>query len=193
VGARHRADAGYTLTSGVVSATARRRRQNTTVFAQTDAHANYGSLGGAVVDAGGQLVGMVVMLGPDDERLPWAINSGVAMFADSAAVLRVLPGLIQGKSIRSAAIVGLGVVFDPPLDLPLRVRTVEQGTGAEAAGIKPGDLLIAIDGKEISSLAIIARTVLRHREGDHVTLVVRRAGTELTVEVELRTFQPEHE
>jgi S1-C subfamily serine protease len=191
--ARHRADAGYTLTSGVVSATARRRRQNTTVFAQTDAHANYGSLGGAVIDAGGQLVGMVVMLGPDDERLPWAINSGVAMFADSAAVLRVLPGLIQGKSIRSAAIVGLGVVFDPPLDLPLRVRTVEQGTGAEAAGIKPGDLLIAIDGKEISSLAIIARTVLRHREGDHVTLVVRRAGTELTVEVELRTFQPEHE
>jgi serine protease Do len=187
--ARHRADAGYTFTSGVVSATARRRRQNTTIFSQTDAHVNYGSLGGAVLDAGGQVVGMVVMLGPDDERLPWAINSGVALFADSAAVLRVLPGLIQGNSTRSAPIVGLGVVIDAPQDGHLRVKAVEQGTGAEAAGVEPGDQLIAIDGKEITALTAIARTVLRHREGDRITLVVRRAGMELTLEVELRAFQ----
>ncbi len=191
--ARHRADAGFTLTSGVVSATARRRHQNTTVFAQTDAHADYGSLGGAVVDTAGQLVGMVVMLGPDDERLPWAINSGVALFADSAAVLRVLPGLIQGKTTRSAAIVGLGVVIEPPREDHLRVRLVEKGTGAEAAGVLPGDLLMAIEGKEITSLTVIARTVLRHREGDKVALVVRRGDQELTLEVELRAFLQEHE
>ena len=190
--ARHRLDAGYTLTSGVISATARRRQLATTEFAQTDARVNYGSLGGAVVDAGGALVGMVVMLGPHDERMPWAINSGVAMFADSAAVLRVLPGLIQGRTTRTPARIMLGVIFDDPVDGHIIIKVVDKEGGAAAAGIQTGDQLLSIDGREMLSIATVQRTVLRHHEGDRVAVVLRRDGKELTRTVELRLIQ-EHE
>ena len=186
--ARHRLDAGFTLTSGMVSATARRRLQSTTIFAQTDAHANYGSLGGAVIDGAGKIVGMMVLLGPDEDRLQWAINSGVALFADSATVLRALPALIQGTSTTYASIVGLGVILGRPFDGHLTIIRVEPDTGAEAAGISAGDLLLKIDGHDIISVPLLARLLLTHREGDQVTVLVRRSGHDLSLPVVLRTF-----
>jgi S1-C subfamily serine protease len=186
--ARHRADAGYTLTSGMVSATARRLTQSTTSFAQTDAHANYGSLGGVVVDCSSAVVGMMVLLGPDEGRQPWAINSGVALFADSASILRSLPALEQGVSTKSASIVGLGVMFGRQVDGHLIVGRVVPDTGAQAAGIKDNDVLLKVDGDDIISFPMLSRILLKHHEGDQVMVVVRRSGKELSLPVVLRSF-----
>ena len=172
----------------VVSATTRHRQQNAFAFAQTDAHANYGSLGGAVIDASGAVVGMVVMLGPDDERWPWAINSGVALFADSSTIMRALPELEQGTSTRHAPVVGLGVGIAPTHDGGIRINHIEPGTGAADAGLKAGDVIQSVDGIEVSGHMGMSRILVRHHEGDTVTVVVRRDNQPLSFMVVLKPF-----
>lgn len=189
---RHTGDGGFTVTSGVVSATTRRREQNDALFAQTDAHANYSSLGGAVIDAGGAVVGMPVLLGPDDDVQPWAINSGVALFVDSSTMLRALPLLKQGMSTRKAPIVGLGVQLRPAADGHLDIVHVTKGTGAEAAGLKVGDSIRQADGVDVTSHLVLSRILVRHRAGDHIDVLVVRAGEPLTVPVEIKAFGDEN-
>jgi S1-C subfamily serine protease len=188
---RHRREGGFTLTTGVVSATARRRAQNEFAFAQTDALANYGSLGGAVVDAAGAVVGMVVLLGPDGRSLPWAINSGVALFVDSATLLRVLPGLAAGDSVKRAPIIGMGVTLAHRPGIKPLVTEVAAGTGAEAAGIKRGDVLLEVDGCDAVNQQAISRALLRHRQGDRIAVKVQRGMETLEVQVEIRSFADE--
>ena len=188
---RHLREGGFTLTTGVVSATARRRAQNEFAFAQTDALANYGSLGGAVVDAAGAVVGMVVMLGPDGRSLPWAINSGVALFVDSATLLRVLPGLTAGDSVKRAPIIGMGVGLAHRPGIKPLVISVAPGTGAEAAGIQRGDVLLEVDGFDAVNQQAISRALLKHRQGDMVTVKIQRGMEILDLQIEIRSFADE--
>ena len=189
---RHTGDGGFTVTSGVVSATTRRTQQNDAMFAQTDAHANYSSLGGAVIDAAGAVVGMPVLLGPDDDAQPWAINSGVALFVDSSTMLRALPLLKQGMSTRRAPIVGLGVQLRPSADGHLAIQRVTKGTGADAAGLLPGDVLHKADGVDVTSILVLSRVLVRHRAGDRIEVQAQRAGEPLIVQVEIKAFGDEN-
>lgn len=189
---RHRPGAGHTLTAGVVSAT--RRRQETSgafAFHQTDAKANYGNLGGPVIEPGGAVVGVLVKLGPSD-GWPWLINSGVALFVDSATILSVLPDLKAGQGEQRARRLQLGVVLQPLKRPPrlLEVGTVLPGSGAEAAGVRPADLLLAIEGRAITTIDDLTRVLQRRNAGDRVALRLRRGAEELTVQVELRLLDP---
>lgn len=188
---RHRRDGGFTLTTGVVSATARRRAQNEYTFAQTDALANYGSLGGAVVDAAGAVVGMVVMLGPNGRSLPWAINSGVALFVDSTTLLRVLPELTAGNSVKRAPVIGMGVGLSHRPGIKPLVISVAPGTGAEAAGIQRGDVLLEVDGFDAVNHQAISRALLKHRQGDKVPVKIQRGMEIIELQIEIRSFADE--
>ncbi len=186
---RHRGDNGFTATTGVVSTITRRKQQTDAMFAQTDAMANYGSLGGAVVDIAGAVVGMMVLLGPDGEDLPWAINSGVALFVDSAAIIRALPKLREGKTTRRAPIVGLGISMNSRRGEHPVIKEVTADTGAAIAGIMVNDILISVDGIEANSPLAITRALIRHRIGDIVPVVVERNGDQVTLQVEIRAFR----
>lgn len=185
---RHRPDS-WTLATGIVSARDRRRDQTEDALHQTDALCNYGSLGGAVVDLAGDVVGLVVMLGPSD-RWPWLINSGVALFVDSATIARALPALREGRDIQAPRRVGLGVRLAPSEDGErLTVESVEEESGAAAAGIAPGDVLARIDGVEIGDSGDVSRAIMRRKLGDRVPVVVLRGGAEKTLEVELKLLK----
>ena len=190
---RHRAAAGHTVASGVVSATDRRQEQAEFGFHQTDAMANYGNLGGPVIDAAGAVVGLVVKLGPDDDW-PWLINSGVALFVDSATVRQVLPQLIAGRSSTQPRTVGLGVrmQFDTASRM-LEIKEVIAGTGAAQAGVMPGDLLARIDGLAVTRVIDVTRLLVRHRAGDQIEVVLRRLGEDTTLLVELKAFGDEED
>ncbi len=189
---RHVGDQGFTVNTGVISTTTRRRAQNDSVFAQTDAMANYGNLGGAVIDALGAVIGMMVMLSPDGEQMPWAINSGVAMFVDSATITRALPRLKAGTSTQRAAIIGLGVLMKYRAGHHPIIDGVTKGTGAEEAGIKRGDILLKVDGFDAASPQAVSRALIRHRIGDKVEVVVERKGESLTMHVEIKAFGDEN-
>jgi S1-C subfamily serine protease len=202
---RHVGDNGFTCTTGVVSTTTRRKQQTDAIFAQTDALANYGNLGGAVVDVMGSVVGMIVWLGPDADDLPWMINSGVSLFVDSSTILRALPALIEGKTTRRSPIIGLGIQMAYPRDNPGDdkrekprenqrssdrpiITAVTPGTGAEAAGMKADDILMRVDGVDATSPLAVTRALVRRREGDIIPVVVERDGDQVTLQVQIRAF-----
>jgi len=188
---RHRAAAGHTVAAGVVSAIDRRQEQAEFGFHQTDAMANYGNLGGPVIDAAGAVVGLVVKLGPNDDW-PWLINSGVALFVDSATVRQVLPQLMAGKGVTSMRTVGMGVRMQPDkASGMLEIKEVVPGTGAAAVGVMPGDLLVRLDGVAVTRIIDVTRLLVRHRIGDRIEVVLRRLGEETTLVVELKPFGDE--
>jgi len=185
---RHRAGSGWTLTTGIVSAVGRRQAQTEHALHQTDALANYGNLGGPVIDLGGSVVGLVTMLGPN-EQFPWLINSGVALFIDSATIAKVLPGLRQGIDQDEPRQYGMGVrlEYDREAD-DLQLSEVFPDTGAAAAGLKANDRLVTVDGEEVHHLASVSRIVLRHKPGDRIEVVVKRGTETVTASVELKYF-----
>lgn len=185
---RHRSDASWTATRGIISATTRRRSQSRHSLLQTDARANYGALGGPLLAADGRVVGLCILLGPADER-PWLINSGVAMAVDAVRIAEALPALRAGRTIERPPILGLGVVLRPRGDR-LVIGAVTAGTGAETAGLQPGDELVTVAGERATSAEAVARALLKREVGERVGVTVRRNGEELTIEVELKVFTP---
>lgn len=184
--ARHRPDAGPTRTAGIVSCASRRLARADVGFIQVDARANYGSLGGAVADARGRIVGLVVKSGPE---APWLINSGVTLAIDGATIARALPALLAGTSRDELPFLGLGVQLEPADDL-LIVRGVLKGSPAETAGIAIGDTLAAVDGRPVPSQMAVTRALLHHGAGDTVRVELRRRGRPLAMDIVLKEFAP---
>lgn len=184
---RHRSGAGFTMTTGVISALDRRLSQGEFALAQTDAMANYGNLGGPVMDRQGEVIGLMVLLGPAGPG-PWYINSGVAPFVDVAAIRKALPGLMAGTTVDQGRIIGLGISFDRE---SMRILRVVDGAGAATAGVQPGDVVQAIDGQTVRKPEDVSRILVRHRAGDTVALRVARAGADVQINVVLQPFGDE--
>ncbi|HYE04916.1 MAG TPA: S1C family serine protease [Planctomycetota bacterium] len=186
---RHRVGGEHTLTTGVISAATRRRDQNDLTMGQIDALANYGNLGGAVVDAEGAVVGMVAMLGPREDW-PWLINSGVALFTPSAAIRDALPALERGKRLDEKPGFGLGVRLQHDrLGGRLVVIELVLGMGAADGGVLAGDVLLSVDGKDARTHQAVTRALIPHQAGDRVVVRVRRGDQEIDLDVELKAFE----
>lgn len=185
---RHRIGGSWTASLGSISATERRRAQSRMALLQTDALANYGSLGGALINSSGQVAGICVLLGPSDER-PWLINSGIAMAVDAGRIKAALPDMLAGKTTERPPILGLGVVLRP-MNGRLAITSITAGTGAAAAGLQNGDILVSVASAPATSPDAIARVLLKRQLGERVPVVILRAGAEQTIEVELREFTP---
>lgn len=162
-----------TLTRGVISAVGRRLAQSPHSWLQISARANYGSLGGALIREDGEILGMSVLLNPSSS---WLINSGVAMALDGDEIQQALVGLRAGIGTDTLPIMGLGVTLKPLEEGHPAIAGIIPGTGAEAAGLKPGDVLEKIDGVPATSPMAIARVLLRHRLGDSVEVEYLRDG-----------------
>lgn len=178
---RHRGTDDLTLTTGLISATQRRRHQSVHALHQTDALINYASLGAPVVDLGGGIVGLTVHHGP---QYPWGINAGVGMLVDSATILAVLPELIAGNDVSRHDIVGLGV----QLDRDATITRVIPGLGAAAAEIRPGDRIQAINDHPVREPADISRLLVGRQAKDTVAVRLLRDEETLTVDVTLEIF-----
>ena len=139
-------------------------------------------------------------------KLAWIPLGGYVKFVDDANEASVparanpdapLPeGAFQGKTVgQRAAVVAAGPIANFLLSitlfatlfmvvgervLPARVEVVTPGSPAERAGFKSGDVVTAIDGRQISSLDALLRTVSEGGDREHMFLV-SRDGRELTI------------
>ncbi len=150
---------------------------------QTDAAINPGNSGGPVVNARGEVIGVAtakISLG-DVEGMGFAIPSNTA--------LRVLTDLVRR-----------GKVSRPWLGVSLSEAAVEEGVAVEAvypgapafrAGLKPGDVILSVDGKKVNSYPALRKEIESHRIGDPVELEVRREGTVLRFRVVLEEMPAE--
>jgi serine protease Do/serine protease DegQ len=177
---------GQTVTSGIVSALGRNNLgiEGYEDFIQTDASINPGNSGGALVNLKGQLVGInTAILGPNGGNVGIGFAIPINMSNDIAEQLirygevrrgqlgitiqELTPELASAFNITS----GKGVV----------VSQVANKSPAQKAGIKPGDIVISVDGKPVTNVAELRNVIGLQRVGEKVKLIVIREGKELTL------------
>ena len=192
---------GTTVTAGIVSAKARSMSGGTSVqsFIQTDAAINPGNSGGALVNTNGELVGINSMLYSQTGSysgygfaIPTTImNKVVNDLKTYGTVQRALIG-IQGSDLSSYSDglkqQGKEVPDFGTINGIYVAEVAEDGAGA-AAGLKKGDVITAIDGKQLSKMAELQEYLANKRPGDKVTITYLREKNKKSATVTLKNAQ----
>lgn len=177
---------GQTVTSGIVSALGRSGLgiEGYEDFIQTDASINPGNSGGALVDLRGQLIGInTAIVGPSGGN----VGIGFAIPIDMARA--IMKQLIKNGKVRRG-LLGVQIQNLTPdiasaLGIDARsgaiVAKVVPGTAAMKAGIKVGDVVIAVDGKPVRGAADLKNKIGMVRVGDPVKLTMLRGNKKLSV------------
>jgi len=181
---------GQTATAGIVSALGRSGLgiEGYEDFIQTDAAVNPGNSGGALVNIEGELVGInAAIVGPAGG------NVGIGFAIPTAIAREVADQLVRFGAVERGQ---LGVsVSDHPAEMPAgqqmevtpgaTIASIVRGSGAEKAGLRPGDLVVAVNGRPIVSGSQLRALVGLVRPGGNVTLDVIRNGerTQMTAQV----------
>lgn len=176
---------GQTVTAGIVSALGRSGlgMEGYEDFVQTDAAINPGNSGGALVDIEGRLIGInTAIIGPAGG------NVGIGFAIPANMAREVADQLARfGKITRGQ----LGVaVQDHPAAMPATLQAgippgamvadVVQGSAAAKAGLRRGDVIIAVSGKPVVSAAQLRNRVGLVRLGETLEIEFLRNGTRLT-------------
>ena len=175
---KHRDGGDFTMTTGVISAVDRKPPGLRGPFIQVDALANYGNLGGAIMNKKGEIIALPALLGP---RTPWLINSGVSMASDMADIVRAIPIMRELGGDLGRPRPGLGVM----VDVEMQVTEVVPESGAGNAGVQVGDKLVAIDDGSITDLYDLRGLLAGKSVGDKLELTVQRNGEDLILNVTL--------
>ncbi len=178
---------GQTVTMGIVSATGRNKLGINTFenFIQTDAAINPGNSGGALIDAEGNLVGINTAIFSRSGG-----NQGIGFAIPTSLAKNVMEEILEhGRPLRG----WLGVeaqVITPQIARALDLKNttgvivvgVVRGGPAHMAGLQPGDVLVAIDGKKIREAREALLTISGHKPGSRVKMEVLREGKSLMLE-----------
>ena len=186
---------GQTVTMGIVSALGRSgfnfngdRRSHIQDFIQTDAAINQGNSGGALVDAEGRLIGInTAVISPN------GLNLGIGFAVPINMARRVMEHLISGGKVTRGDLPillqditpGLAKSFDLPDQNGALVSDIFPNTPAEKAGIKPGDVIVGFNGKDITDMNSFQLAVSECAPGSPATVKLLRNGRPETVTVTL--------
>lgn len=185
---------GQTVTSGIISALGRTglNIENIENFIQTDAAINSGNSGGALVNLKGELVGInTAILGPNGG------NIGIGFAIPSNMVKTVVEQLQKYGEVRRGQLGVLGTELNADLaqsfgydeNTGAFINEVVKGGAADKAGIKPGDIITSIDGKQITSFGELRAKIATIGAGNTVKLGIFRNGKAMTVDVKLSETQ----
>jgi len=188
-----------TLTVGIISALNREiqsvNQRTIRGVIQTDAAINPGNSGGPLLDSAGRLIGVNTAI-----YSPSGASAGIGFAIPVDEVNRIVPRLIRdGKITRPTfGIQAASPQVHAALRLPkgIAIVGVVARSPAEAAGIKPflrgakgeiiaGDIIVAMDGKIITTLDEFLDVLERHSSGDTVAVTVLRGGTTIELSVRL--------
>ena len=186
---------GQTVTQGIVSGTGRNRVGINTFenFIQTDASINPGNSGGALVDAAGRLIGInTAILSPSGGSLGIGFAIPVRTATDVMAQLirdgRVARGWlgVEAQDLTPQLARSFGIKATAGAVLVRLLR----GGPAERAGLRPGDVVVAVDGKAIADTRDLINSTAAIKPGVQTQLGVIRQGKDLNVRVELGRRPP---
>ena len=188
-----------TVTAGIISAKARTLGANgVESFIQTDAAINQGNSGGALVNTRGELVGINAMLYSQTGS-----NIGYGFAIPTTIMNKVVDDLKQYGNVQRAmiGIEGMDVKNyvdaekekDKEVDLGtmegIYVAKVVEDGAAEAAGLKEGDVITAVDGQKVTKFGELQGILAKKRPGDKVTLTYMRNKKSHTATATLKNEQ----
>ena len=175
---------GHTVTSGIVSALGRSGLGISTFenLIQTDAAINPGNSGGALVDAGGNLVGINTAI---YSRTGGSMGIGFAIPVSTAKV--VLEQIIKTGGVARGWIGVELQEISPPLAESFRlgaqrgalIAGVLRGGPADKAGIKPGDVVVEIQGKPVADPTAMLNMIAALAPGSPAKMKLKRQGQDV--------------
>jgi serine protease DegQ len=180
---------GQTVTSGIVSALGRSHLGINTFenFIQTDAAINPGNSGGALVDSNGHLVGINTAIYSQNGG-----SMGIGFAIPAALAKSVLEQIVRSGSVTRGWI-GVEVQeITPELAESFNLRDsahgaliagVMRGSPADRAGIRPGDILLAVAGKTVADAQVMLELIAAQMPGQPVKMRLRRDGKDIELNV----------
>jgi serine protease Do len=149
---------------------------------QTDAALNPGNSGGALADGSGRVIGVNTAVA--------GVGLGLAVPVNSATRKIVAALMTEGRFRRAYLGIAGGTRPLPPRlarslgrEAGVEVVQVLEGTPAAAAGLRPEDLIVELDGTPVDGVLDIQRLMVGERIGARVPLRILREGRELTLEL----------
>jgi serine protease Do len=183
-----------TVTAGIVSAVGRSNigLADYEDFIQTDAAINPGNSGGALVNLDGDVVGINTAIASRSGG-----NQGIGFAIPINMASRIMDSLIShGKVVRGWMGVSIQNITDTTaeifgMDRPhgALVGQVTPGSPAEDAGVRQGDVVVSIDGKQVKDVEDLQLKIVDHDPGTKVDLGILRDGRERSITVELGELQ----
>lgn len=182
-----------TVTAGIVSAKARNININQEQYAvesfiQTDAAINPGNSGGALVNIDGGLIGINTAIASQT-----GTYNGYGFAVPSNLVNKVVEDLLK-FGIVQRGVLGVSIITvngnlakQKELDINngAYVDSLLENSAAGIAGIKAGDVIVAVDDVPVSSSPSLQEQIARHRPGDKVKITVNRKGEQKSFQVTL--------
>ena len=166
------------VTRGIVSALDR-SIGNLSGLLQTDAAINSGNSGGPLVDAAGRVIGINTAVAVQSN----AQNIGFAIPIDDAR--SIAERIVSGAQPTSTGFLGVSTTDATDAATGATVIEVTAGSPAAGAGIRPGDVIVAVDGTAVSGASALGRLVSARAPGDEVTITVVRDGQDRDLRVTL--------
>ncbi|GAC1525940.1 MAG: Do family serine endopeptidase [Ramlibacter sp.] len=179
---------GQTVTSGIVSALGRNQLGINTFenFIQTDAAINPGNSGGALVDVNGQLMGINTAI---YSRSGGSMGIGFAIPVSTAK--QVLEGIVKEGVVRRGWIGVEPAELSPDLMETFGVKArrgvlitgVLQNGPAAQAGVRPGDVITEVAGKQVAHVSELLTNVAALKPGDKAPFKLQRRDDQVQVSV----------
>lgn len=161
----------------------------TMTLIQTDAAINSGNSGGPLINEYGQVVGIT------SSKLVASGIEGVGFAIPITDALPILNELMTTGTVKSTVpkigITGTQITaavkryYNLPVDSGVLVASVESGSCAEAAGLAEGDVIVAADGQEISTMDELVTIKNTHKAGEVMTITIARSDGNVDLELTL--------
>jgi len=171
---------GGSVTAGIVSARGRNIGEGPfDDFIQIDAPINPGNSGGPVFDESGQVVGMNTAI-----VSPSGGSVGIGFAIPAEIVSRIVTELRRNGHVERGWI---GVSIPPDEEQPggsgVQIDTVDRSGPAAHAGLRPGDVVVAVDGQPVDTANALIKAIADHSPGTRVRVTVQREGRAIEMPV----------
>ena len=183
-----------TVTAGIISAKGRdleiavdRGKQKFTNFIQTDAAVNPGNSGGALVDADGKLLGINSAI-----ATPTGVYAGYSFAIPVEAVRTIVEEILTRATNGSLGfeVTALDRILADELQLStdegILILNTEAGSAAQYAGLRPFDIITAVDGRTVSTIEQLEELLSESKVGQIFELTVIRKQKEFKVPIRLK-------
>ena len=179
---------GQTVTGGIISALGRNQLGINTFenFIQTDAAINPGNSGGALVDVNGSLLGINTAIYSRSGG-----NMGIGFAVPVNTARQVLEGLVRNGQVTRGWIGVEPVELNSDLAETFGIKQTEgviitgvlQNGPAFKAGLKPGDVLLAVGEKDVRNVSELLTLIAAQTPGTAVKMRIKRRNADMTLEV----------
>ena len=182
------------VTSGIISAIDRPTSSNESGYTmeciQHDAAINPGNSGGALVNADGKVIGInsakIAVSNVEGIGFAIPINSVKPIIKELAEKGKVAHPYVGASLIDKTIADHYG--FDADLKGGLLIMKLTQNGPLALAGARTGDIILAFDGRKMSSVADLRDEINKHKAGDNVAVTILRNEQEITLSVTLQEY-----